>query len=229
MSDTTEMRCRVNSAGEGRIRLPRSERRAQLLQAAQEVFVSRGYHATSMDDIAERAGVSKPVLYQHFTSKLELYLALLDGRATELVDRIREAMDRSEDNKERVDQAMRAYFDFVDAQGEAFRLVFESDQRNDPAVAERVLRMEGECVTALADTIMADTQVDKARAELLATGLVGAAEFAARKWIAAGRAVPKEEAVALMSTLAWRGISHFPLEGEDGRESADGGSEPGGA
>ncbi|HLU27163.1 MAG TPA: TetR/AcrR family transcriptional regulator [Glycomyces sp.] len=219
----------MNSAGEGRIRLPRSERRAQLLQAAQEVFVSRGYHATSMDDIAERAGVSKPVLYQHFTSKLELYLALLDGRATELVDRIREAMDRSEDNKERVDQAMRAYFDFVDAQGEAFRLVFESDQRNDPAVAERVLRMESECVAALADTIMADTQVDKARAELLATGLVGAAEVAARKWIAAGRVVPKEEAVALMSTLAWRGISHFPLEGEGGQESPEAGAEPGAA
>lgn len=206
----------MNSTGDGRIRLPRSERRAQLLWAAQEVFVSRGYHATSMDDIADRAGVSKPVLYQHFTSKLELYLALLDGRATELVDRIREAMDRSEDNKERVNEAMRAYFDFVDAQGEAFRLVFESDQRNDPAVAERVQRMEGECVTALADTIMADTQVDKARAELLATGLVGAAEVAARKWIASGRGIPKEEAVSLMSTLAWRGISHFPLEGEDG-------------
>ena len=224
MSDTTEMRCRVNSAGEGRIRLPRSERRAQLLQAAQEVFVSRGYHATSMDDIAERAGVSKPVLYQHFTSKLELYLALLDGRATELVDRIREAMDRSEDNKERVDQAMRAYFDFVDAQGEAFRLVFESDQRNDPAVAERVLRMEGECVAALAEIERGEAETD-----LLATGLVGAAEVAARKWIAAGRVVPKEEAVALMSTLAWRGISHFPLEGEGGQESPEAGAEPGAA
>ncbi|WP_460539477.1 TetR/AcrR family transcriptional regulator [Glycomyces halotolerans] len=216
----------MNSAGEGRVRLPRSERRAQLLQAAQEVFVSHGYHATSMDDIAERAGVSKPVLYQHFTSKLELYLALLDGRASELVDRIREAMDRSEDNKERVNEAMRAYFDFVDAQGEAFRLVFESDQRNDPAVAERVLRMEAECVAALADTIMADTRVDKARAELLATGLVGAAEVAARKWIATGRVVPKDEAVSLMAALAWRGISHFPREGEDESSSALGAFAP---
>ncbi|WP_372451630.1 TetR/AcrR family transcriptional regulator [Glycomyces salinus] len=214
MGDTDERGAGVNSAGEGRVRLPRSERRAQLLQAAQEVFVQHGYHATSMDDIAERAGVSKPVLYQHFSSKLELYLALLDGRASELVNRIREAMDGADDNKQRVNEAMRAYFDFVDAQGEAFRLVFESDQRNDPAVAERVLRMEAECVAALADTIMADTQVDKARAELLATGLVGAAEIAARKWIASGRVVPKEEAVQLMATLAWRGISHFPLEGE---------------
>lgn len=204
----------VNSAGEGRVRLPRSERRAQLLRAAQDVFVSKGYHSTSMDDIAENAGVSKPVLYQHFTSKLELYLALLDGRAAELVGQVRDALSSTEDNKERVNRAMRAYFEFVDAQGEAFRLVFESDQRNDPEVSERVLKMEADCVAAMAETIMGDTHVDKARAELLATGLLGIAEISARKWIASGRAIPKDEAVQLMSTLAWRGISHFPREGE---------------
>ena len=59
-------------------RLPRSARRTQLLEAAQAAFVESGYHAAAMDDIAERAGVSKPVLYQHFPGKLELYLALLD-------------------------------------------------------------------------------------------------------------------------------------------------------
>ena len=65
-------------------RLPRDERRKQLLAAAQEVFVAKGYHAAAMDDIAERAGVSKPVLYQHFPGKLELYLALLDTQAEAL-------------------------------------------------------------------------------------------------------------------------------------------------
>ncbi|MFL6128589.1 MAG: TetR/AcrR family transcriptional regulator, partial [Mycobacteriales bacterium] len=59
-------------------RLPRSARRKQLMAAAQEVFVAQGYHAAAMDDIADRAGVSKPVLYQHFPGKLDLYLALLD-------------------------------------------------------------------------------------------------------------------------------------------------------
>ena len=60
-------------------RLPRRARRAQLLTSALEVFVAQGYHAAAMDDIAERAGVSKPVLYQHFPGKLDLYLALLDA------------------------------------------------------------------------------------------------------------------------------------------------------
>ena len=74
------------------LRLPRGARRAQLLSAALEVFSAQGYHAAAMDEIAERAGVSKPVLYQHFPGKLELYLALLDEHAEGLVQRVRDAL-----------------------------------------------------------------------------------------------------------------------------------------
>jgi len=174
--------------------------------------VTRGYHAAAMDDIAERAGVSKPVLYQHFPSKLDLYLALLDVHGEALVSTVRGAMVGTSDNKERVHRAMQAYFDFVDAQGEAFRLVFESDLRNDPAVAERMEAVERGCSTAIAETIMGDTGATRQRAELLAVGLTGAAEIAARYWLASKRAVPKEEAIELMATLSWRGISRFPLQ-----------------
>ncbi len=73
-------------------RLPRSARRKQLLAAAQEVFVAQGYHAAAMDDIAERAGVSKPVLYQHFPGKMELYLALLDTHCDAIVAKVHDAM-----------------------------------------------------------------------------------------------------------------------------------------
>src|SRR5512141_711252 len=95
-------------------RLPRQARRRQLLGAAQQIFVAQGYHAAAMDDIAERAGVSKPVLYQHFPGKLELYLALLDTHCDALVDRVRRAMAATSDNSERVSNAIQAYFDFVD-------------------------------------------------------------------------------------------------------------------
>jgi AcrR family transcriptional regulator len=196
------------------VRLPRSARRKQLLAAAQEVFVAQGYHAAAMDDIAERAGVSKPVLYQHFPGKLELYLALLDTHADAIVESVRAAMAATTDNKERVGGAVRAYFDFVDHDGEAFRLVFESDLRNDPAVRERMARVEQGCVDAITHTIISDTGVSRARAELLACGLVGAAETAARFWLAGGRQVPKEEALALVGALNWRGIASFPLQGE---------------
>src|SRR6476661_3212120 len=107
-------------------RLPRQARRRQLLGAAQEVFVAQGYHAAAMDDIADRAGVSKPVLYQHFPGKLELYLALLDESAEKLTAIVRDALSSTTDNRERVPATFRAFFDFVGDEGEAFRLVFES-------------------------------------------------------------------------------------------------------
>jgi len=193
-------------------RLPRSARRKQLLAAAQEVFVAQGYHAAAMDDIAERAGVSKPVLYQHFPGKLDLYLALLDTHADALVARVRSAMDTTTDNKVRVTNAMQAYYDFVDVEGEAYRLVFESDLRNDPAVRERVERASRECMVAIADTITADTGVRREQAELLAVGLTGAAEVSARYWLDADRSIPKAEAVRMLAALTWRGISNFPRQ-----------------
>jgi AcrR family transcriptional regulator len=196
------------------VRLPRSARRKQLLAAAQQVFVAQGYHAAAMDEIAERAGVSKPVLYQHFPGKLELYLALLDTHCDAMVERVVGAMAHTTDNRERVRGAMQAYFDFVDHEGEAFRLVFESDLRNDPAVRERIDRVETGCIAAITDTIMADTGLDPARAELLAAALVGAAETAARFWLAGGRQVDKPEAEQLVAALSWRGIASFPLHGE---------------
>lgn len=196
------------------VRMPRSLRRAQLLAAAQEVFVAQGYHAAAMDDIAERAGVSKPVLYQHFPGKLELYLALLETHCEALVGRVRDAMAGTSDNKVRVQAAMGAYFDFVDGEGQAYRLVFESDLRQEPAVRERVERAQRGCMEAVAETIMADTGVSRSRAELLAMGLTGAAENAARFWLASNRAVPKPDAIDLLAALSWRGISNFPLQGE---------------
>ena len=202
-------------------RLPRSARRKQLLAAAQQIFVAQGYHAAAMDEIAERAGVSKPVLYQHFPGKLELYLALLDTHCDAIIARVRDAMLATPDNKERVKGAVRAYFDFVDHESEAFRLVFESDLRNDPQVRERVERVEQGCIEAVTDTIISDTGVNQAAAALLASGLVGAAGQSAQYWLATGRQTPKGDAEALVAALVWRGIATFPLQG-----GATGGTPP---
>src|ERR1700704_6596398 len=107
-------------------RLPRSARRKQLLEAAQEVFVAQGYHAAAMDDIAERAGVSKPVLYQHFPGKLDLYLALLDQSCDQIISAAARALESTDDNKQRVTATMHAFYDYVADDEGAFRLVFES-------------------------------------------------------------------------------------------------------
>ena len=196
-------------------RLPRSARRLQLLRAAQDVFVAQGFHAAAMDDIADRAGVSKPVLYQHFPGKRELYLALLEEHVSELADRVGEAMGATDDNRERVDAAVGAYFDFIDAEGQAFRLVFESDLRNDAEVRAIVDRGTQVCVEAIAEVIAADTGADPERALLLAAGLTGLSQTAALWWLPRKGTVSRDEAVGLMSALAWRGISGFPrIDGE---------------
>ncbi|ATE57980.1 TetR/AcrR family transcriptional regulator [Actinosynnema pretiosum] len=200
------------SAGRG-MRLPRTARRAQLLAAAQDVFVSNGYHAAAMDEIAERAGVSKPVLYQHFPGKLELYMALLESHVDGLVARVRGAIESTTDNKQRVRAAVAAFYDFVDDQGQAFRMVFESDLRGEPAVASAVERATADSVDAITETITSDAGLDEHRARLLATGLVGLSQVTARSWLAGDRAIPKEDAVTLISNLAWKGIGGgFPLQ-----------------
>ncbi|MGI8696931.1 MAG: TetR/AcrR family transcriptional regulator [Mycobacteriales bacterium] len=195
--------------------MPKDARRRQLLSAARQVFVESGYHAAAMDDIAARAGVSKPVLYQHFPGKLELYLALLDTYTDELVRRVRAAIATTDDNQVRVHNAISAYFDFVDAGGGdrgAFRLVFESDLRNEPAVRERAERGSAACAAAVAEIVAADTGLPEAQAELLSVALTGVSEISARFWLDRQDTMPKAEAVRLVETLAWRGISGFPRQ-----------------
>jgi AcrR family transcriptional regulator len=195
--------------------MPRKARRAQLLDAALEVFVAQGYHAAAMDDIAERAGVSKPVLYQHFPSKLDLYLALLDQTCDTVIEGVRKALDSSPDNnKLRVQATMELFYSYVANAGGAFRLVFESDLVNDPAVRERVDRVTNESAESIAAVIHDDTGLPAEESELLAVSLVGMAQVSARYWLAKEGRIPQGDAADLVSGLAWRGIRGFPRTDE---------------
>jgi AcrR family transcriptional regulator len=194
-------------------RLPRSARRAQLLGAAREVFVAQGFHSAAMDDIADRAGVSKPVLYQHFPGKLDLYLALLDASIEALLAAVRDGLAGTTDNKLRVTATTQAYFDFVSDPGGAFRLVFESDLTSEPSVRARVERVLQECAEVVSEVIAEDAGLSAEQSHLLAVGLIGSAQVTARYWVTTGEAVPKDDAVQLVSTLAWRGLSRFPRAG----------------
>jgi len=196
-------------------RLPRNARRTQLLGAAREVFVAHGYHAAAMDEIAERAGVSKPVLYQHFPGKRDLYLALLAEHTQQLIDAVRFALTSTAENKQRVAATLAAYFSFIDSESEAFLLIFESDLTNDGDVRALVDRVSSECSAMFADVIGQDTGLAREEAELLAVALAGMAQVSARYWLQTGRAVPRQAADRLISQLSWRGIRGFP-KNEDG-------------
>ena len=192
-------------------RLPRRERRAQLLDSALEVFVAHGYHAAAMDDIAEKAGVSKPVLYQHFPGKLDLYLALLDASCDNLIDNCRRALESTHDNKQRVEATMDAFFAYVSNESGAFRLVFESDLTNEPAVRGHVERVTTECADLIAHVISEDTGLPEQASRLLAVSLVGMAQVSARFWLIEAGGLERSQASALVSGLAWRGIRGYPL------------------
>lgn len=202
---TTDAEERPRSA-----RMPRTARRAQLLDSALNVFVAAGYHAAAMDDIAERAGVSKPVLYQHFPSKLELYLALLDNACDQVVEAVRKALASTSDNKERVAATTEAFYAYVANPGGAFRLVFESDLTSEPAVRERVDRVTVSCADAIAEVIADDTGFPPEASQLLAVALVGMSQVSARFWLSANGRISQVQATELISSLAWRGIRGFP-------------------
>lgn len=191
-------------------RLPRDERRAQLLAAALEVFTAAGYHSAAMDEIADRAGVSKPVLYQHFPSKLDLYLAVLDTHIDSLVFAIQRAIQSTPDNAKRVQATISAYFDFIEAEGEAFRLLFESDMNVEPAVRERLNRMTYDCAAAVSAVISLDTGLPQEAAMLLGVGLIGSAQVTARHWLERDSKLTREQAQNLVTNIIWRGISGFP-------------------
>jgi AcrR family transcriptional regulator len=174
------------------------------------VFVAQGYHAAAMDEIAERAGVSKPVLYQHFPGKLELYLALLDQSVDELVETVSRALDSTTDNKQRVAATFSAYFEYVAGEGQAFRLVFESDLSNESAVRERLERGQRECAEMISPLVRQDAGLDDDEAHLLSVGMVGLAQVTARYWLSTQDHIPREAAEQLVARLAWRGISGWP-------------------
>ena len=164
-----------------------------------------------MDEIAERAGVSKPVLYQHFPGKLELYLALLDESAEELIKTMSDALSSTTDNRQRVPATFKAFYDFVAGTSEAFRLVFESDLSNEPAVRAKLDRTMYDCADMVSQFIREDAGVSDAEAHLLGMALVGMAQVSARYWLSTDQQMPKDVAEQLIARLAWRGISGWPV------------------
>jgi AcrR family transcriptional regulator len=200
----------TNAKGD-KARLPRDERRAILLTAALEVFTAAGYHSAAMDEIADRASVSKPVLYQHFPSKLDLYLAVLDLHIDSLVFELQKAISSTPDNSKRVHATVVAYFEFIENEGEAFRLLFESDMSVEPQVRERLNRMTYDCAAAVSAIISNDTGLPQEVAMLLGVGLIGYTQVTARHWLDRDSKLTRQQAVELVENLMWRGISGFPL------------------
>lgn len=201
---------------EQRTRLSASQRREQLVEVAGRLFAERGYHTLSMEQLADAAGVSKPVFYQHFPSKRDLYLALLRDAVSELDAQVRKALEGATSNRERVRGAVSAYFDFVEDRN--FRLLFDTAELREADVRETVHGALNEVTQAVAGLIAEDAGLQPHAAQFLASGLLGLALDGARWWSGQDQ-LTKDEAVQLLTQLAWRGLGSFdaglgPLESQ---------------
>jgi AcrR family transcriptional regulator len=186
-------------------RLPAARRRKQLLEVALRVFGERGFHPTSMNDVAEAAGVTKPVLYQHFRSKRDLYREVLTDVGAELLDAITKATAAAASPHEQVELGFIAYFRFVAANEAAFRVLFGGGTRRDEEFAAQVAQVEGAIAEAIA-TLIEVEGLEAAQRRQLAHGLVGLAEGTSRLWMAEGAVQPPEDLARLVADLAWRGL-----------------------
>jgi AcrR family transcriptional regulator len=192
-------------------RLPADRRRQQLLDVALKLFAQRGFNATTMDDIAEAAGVTKPLLYQHFASKRALYLELLDSVSHTMLEAIGKAIAAAGGPRQQVEGGFAAYFHLVVTHADAFHLLFGSDVPNDPELSRAVRKVEDSIAESI--DVLIDAGLEEDHRRLLAFAVVGMAEGASRHFLAARRpheGHPHEsEATRLarrLADLAWAGL-----------------------
>ncbi|CAA9210153.1 MAG: Transcriptional regulator, AcrR family [uncultured Acidimicrobiales bacterium] len=189
-------------------RLPAAGRRRQLLDAARGAFAEKGFHATSMDEVAGAAGVTKPVIYQHFGSKRQLFLELLGDVGSELRDTIAKASRNAIGPRARVEAGFAAYLRFVSEDRASFRLLFAGGTLRDEEFAKAAMQAE----QAMAETIasMIDADISLEHRLLLAHAITGMADGVSRHWVANQPGLSPEELAGLVTDLAWAGLRGIP-------------------
>jgi AcrR family transcriptional regulator len=192
------------------IRLRAAERRAQLLGVARRLFARDGYRGASMESIAEAAGVTKPVLYQHFSSKRALYSALLASELGRLTEELEIAFSQAEGNEERLRRGFGAYLGFVDRHEDAFRLLFTEALGLDADFQRQVTSFRRWVAGRVAAIIAAEAGLAPPRAGALAAAIVGMAEGAAGWWLDERRPLDTDELADELAGLAWKGFARFP-------------------
>ena len=191
----------------GAQRLPAAERREQLLEVALEVFAAKGFHETSMNEVAVAAGVTKPVLYQHFASKKALYDELVDEMGARLERIIFEAASAADGPRQQVEAGFRAYFGWAVSQGAAFRVLFSDRTRADRELAQAVARVESIVADRVA-TLIDIAGLSDAERHVLAYGVIGIAESTSRHWLelGLGQGDDADAFADKVARLAWSGL-----------------------
>lgn len=199
-----------------RKRLTGEERRAAILESALAVFARRGYHATSIDDIARENGVSKALIYEHFSSKQELYAELLEQHAGHLFSALAEAIsDAGTSASARLATGLDAFYGFVEEHRVAWRMLFR--EATDPETVVVLGRVVAQVTAVVAGLIAEDPgarkgsedrQTRERRIQVLAQMLVGAVQSLANWW-EDHEEVPRQAIVEMTMDFAWLGLQRL--------------------
>jgi AcrR family transcriptional regulator len=197
--------------------MPAAARRSQLLEVALERFAAGGYHETSMEEIADAAGVTKPVIYQHFSSKQDLFLELLETEGQELLREVETRAAAESQPYQRLLAGFRAYFEFVSKRTSAFQLLFGSGARLSDEFTESVRRLEVAIAAVISRFIEADIDVE--HRDLLGHAIVGLGEVAGRRWVAEHApdrldAADADRLAARLADLVWAGLRGLPPDNQ---------------
>jgi AcrR family transcriptional regulator len=188
------------------VRLPAAQRRRQLLEVARQVLAKRGFYETTMAEIADSAGVTKPVLYQHFASKRDLYTAVLEDIGTRLRAAVLQAAAQAETPRQQVDAGFQAYVRFVEEDAEGFQILFSGTSRQDGEWANITSAVEHSIAQGIADMIDVP-EVGTLHRQALAHGIIGLAEGMMRYWQSGhAKGLDRDDLIHDLSALAWSGL-----------------------
>lgn len=207
-------RAAKTSVEEPRRRIGYEARRTLIIEAALEVFAEQGYHGASIEEIAGRAGITKPVLYDHFESKAALHLYLLEAQRDELLAHTREKLRAHGAPAVRVASAVDGVLAYVESHPYAWLLLFR-ESTGDPEIIERHRRIQQQAGAGVVAALMADADADvepredAALAQEAIGELLGGAMRGLARWWYDHREVAREELVQLVMDVLWMGLERL--------------------
>jgi len=200
------MRKKKRSSG----RLTAAARRAQLIEVGRTVFAERGYEATSVEEIAARAKVSKPVLYDHFKGKEGLYAVVVDREVEHIVQKVAASVDTGTP-RARIEKAALAYLTYVKEHPEGFAVL----QRDTPTARGEMPALMydlADRVSAVFTEQFSAIGYDAKNAPIYAHALVGMIAFVGQWWTDSHKPPPVETVANHIAALAWTGLRHLPKQ-----------------
>ncbi|WP_170839341.1 TetR/AcrR family transcriptional regulator [Micromonospora halophytica] len=193
-------------------RLPRAVREQQMLDAAVKVFSRRGFHAASMDEIADDAGISKPMVYAYLGTKEELFVACLHRETARMMEAIAGAAAPDLPADQRLWRGLRAFFGFVGAHRDGWAVLYRQARGSQPFAGE-LAAMRARLVEVVAGMLdhalrAEGREVAETELEVVAYALVGASESLA-DWLADRPEADPEKTATRMMNVAWLGAAQL--------------------